>query len=200
MTLGQKIKAARLEKGLTQKEVVGDYITRNMLSKIENDAATPSVRTLEYLAGALGLPASFFLSGSLVSDGLVPDGLNEARAAFRERRWLDCLTLLDADRTAGTTDEGCLLHALAGAEAAREALAQEKPEEARELAEAALYYNQEGMYHSPELDARLTLVLGQALQQLGDAFFRDQQETVKRTLEELNRLCRKQGIQTMDQV
>lgn len=47
MTLGQKIKEARLERNMTQKDVVGDYITRNMLSKIENDSATPSVKTLE---------------------------------------------------------------------------------------------------------------------------------------------------------
>ena len=74
MTLGQKIKAARQEKGLTQKEVVGDYITRNMLSKIENDAATPSVRTLEYLAGALGLPTGYFLSDAKVSTAWCPTG------------------------------------------------------------------------------------------------------------------------------
>ena len=33
MNLGEKIKAARLERHMTQKDVVGDYITRNMLSK-----------------------------------------------------------------------------------------------------------------------------------------------------------------------
>ena len=59
MTLGQKIKAVRLERGMTQKELAGDTITRNMLSKIENDSATPSVRTLEHLAGALGLPTEY---------------------------------------------------------------------------------------------------------------------------------------------
>ena len=37
MTLGQKIKQARRNKGMTQRELVGDHITRNMLSKIEND-------------------------------------------------------------------------------------------------------------------------------------------------------------------
>ena len=72
MTLGQKIKEARLSRGMTQKELVGDYITRNMLSKIENDSATPSVRTLEYLAGALGLPTGYFLSDAVVSDGTAP--------------------------------------------------------------------------------------------------------------------------------
>lgn len=62
MTLGQRIREARLERQLTQQELVGDYITRNMLSKIENDAATPSVRTLEYLATAMGMNPGVFLS------------------------------------------------------------------------------------------------------------------------------------------
>ena len=62
MTIGQRIREARLGRQMTQQELVGDYITRNMLSKIENDAATPSVRTLEYLAGAMGLQPGAFLS------------------------------------------------------------------------------------------------------------------------------------------
>ena len=62
MTLGQKIKEARIERKMTQADVVGDYITRNMLSKIENGSATPSVKTLEYIAAALNLPAGYFIS------------------------------------------------------------------------------------------------------------------------------------------
>lgn len=115
MTLGQKIKEARLSQGMTQKELVGDYITRNMLSKIENDSAAPSVRTLEYLAGVLNLPTGYFLSGAPISDGTAPDGLDGARAAFRQARWIDCLAALEADAKAGTTDEGYLLHARSGA-------------------------------------------------------------------------------------
>ena len=37
MTLGQKLKKARLDRGLTQSQVVGDRITRNMLSQLENE-------------------------------------------------------------------------------------------------------------------------------------------------------------------
>lgn len=191
MTLGQKIKAARLEKGLTQKEVVGDYITRNMLSKIENDSATPSVRTLEYLAKALDLPTGYFLSDAQISDGLVPDGLNEARAAFREKRWTDCLALLEADKTAGTTDEGYLLHAWAGAHAAQQALEEGRLAEAKELAETAYYYNQEGLYSSLELTAQLAVTLGQALTRLGNQYYQTQRENIAHTLEGLDKLYRK---------
>lgn len=185
MTLGQKIKAVRLEKGLTQKEVVGDYITRNMLSKIENDSATPSVRTLQYLAKVLGLPTGYFLSGVQLSDGLVPDGLNEARAAFREQRWLDCLELLKSDQTASTSDEGYLLHAHAGTRAARQALEEGRLLDAKELAESAQYYNQEGLYYSPDLAAQLALILGQTLTRLGEEHYHSLHEDVVRMLKAL---------------
>ena len=55
--LGKRIKEARLAKKMTQSELVGTFITRNMLSRIESGNACPSVKTLEYLAGRLDLPA-----------------------------------------------------------------------------------------------------------------------------------------------
>lgn len=65
MDLGAKLRQARLEKGLSQKELAGDRITRNMLSLIENGSASPSMETLRYLATALGKPLSFFLEEDL---------------------------------------------------------------------------------------------------------------------------------------
>ena len=40
MTLGQKLRQTRLSKGLSQSQVAGDCVTRNMLSQIENDQAS----------------------------------------------------------------------------------------------------------------------------------------------------------------
>lgn len=67
MELGQRLKAARLERGLSQRQLCGDVITRNMLSQIENGAARPSMDTLRYLASALGKPLSFFLEENAVT-------------------------------------------------------------------------------------------------------------------------------------
>lgn len=67
MTLGEKIKKARLDRHMTQRDVVGSYITRNMLSKIENNSATPSMKTLEFLAAQLNLPISYFVSEDVVA-------------------------------------------------------------------------------------------------------------------------------------
>ncbi len=61
--LGRRIREVRLNKKLTQTDVVGEYMTRNMLSKIENGSAAPSVKTLEFLARALDVPVSYFLEG-----------------------------------------------------------------------------------------------------------------------------------------
>ena len=54
MELGQKLRLARQEAGLSQRQLCGEVITRNMLSQIENGTAKPSMETLRYLAGRLG--------------------------------------------------------------------------------------------------------------------------------------------------
>ena len=113
MNLGEKIKAARLERHMTQKDVVGDYITRNMLSKIENGSATPSVKTLEYLAGALGLPAGYFMNDSN-GDELTPGSVASARNHFRAGEYEGCVQVLEElDMEGGYKDEAMLLMARA---------------------------------------------------------------------------------------
>lgn len=60
MELGEKLKAARLEAGLSQRQLCGDIITRNMLSQIENGTAKPSYHTLQALCTRLGKPLRYF--------------------------------------------------------------------------------------------------------------------------------------------
>ena len=62
MNIGKKIKNLRTEKLMTQSELAGSEITRNMLSRIENEAALPSLSTVLYLAERLGVPAGYLLS------------------------------------------------------------------------------------------------------------------------------------------
>lgn len=61
MELGEKLKKARLEAGLSQRQLAGEEITRNMLSLIETGCAKPSLGTLTYLADRLQKPLSYFL-------------------------------------------------------------------------------------------------------------------------------------------
>jgi transcriptional regulator with XRE-family HTH domain len=60
--LGKKIKTLRLERKMTQAELAGETITRNMLSQIENGVAQPSVSTIIDLAKKLDTPIEYFFS------------------------------------------------------------------------------------------------------------------------------------------
>lgn len=108
--LGKIIKEARLAKKMTQSEVVGSFITRNMLSRIESGAATPSIKTLEYLTGVLDLPplklseesesdyellcrgkAALHIgdfSGALCCEGISGEELSDERSAVLARAYL----------------------------------------------------------------------------------------------------------------
>lgn len=50
MNLGEKLKQLRRLRGVTQKELAGDFLTRNMLSQIERGVAMPSYATIALLS------------------------------------------------------------------------------------------------------------------------------------------------------
>ncbi len=64
MNIGKKIRSLRLARGMTQRELAGDEITRNMLSRIENGAALPSIGSLLYLADRLEVSPAYFFDES----------------------------------------------------------------------------------------------------------------------------------------
>ena len=91
MTLGQKLKQARLARGMTQTQVVGERITRNMLSQIENDQASPSVGTLEYLAAVLDVKLAWLLADE--KEEAEADRTNRLRELLRSGDYGGCLAL-----------------------------------------------------------------------------------------------------------
>ena len=88
MELGEKIRLARQEAGLSQRQLCGERITRNMLSQIEHGTARPSMDTLRYLAERLGKPISFLLEEQAV---VSPNQhiMEQARLAWQEERFAD---------------------------------------------------------------------------------------------------------------
>ena len=64
MNLGEKIRALRKRRGMTQRELAGDCITRNMLSSIENGSALPSIGSLLYIAEKLEVSPAYFFDDS----------------------------------------------------------------------------------------------------------------------------------------
>ena len=71
MDLGQRLKEARLEAGLSQRALCDGIVTRNMLSQIENGSARPSMDTLRQLSQRLGKTVSFFLEEDTVTSSNV---------------------------------------------------------------------------------------------------------------------------------
>ena len=170
MTLGEKIKSARLERHMTQKDVVGDYITRNMLSKIENGSATPSVKTLEYLADTLGLPAGYFMSES-TGDELTPSGLASARAHFRAGSFEGCIQVLESmDLDGGYRDEAMLLLARAKINLAKKAMVDGRYEEATRLARESISHNDETLYTSAAFRTEALLLIARCVMEQGGDF------------------------------
>ncbi len=96
MTIGEKIKKVRIEKELTQSELAGAYITRNMLSAIENNKANPSMDTIIHLANQLDLPLSY-----LVSDDCdiflykKAQAMPNILAAFKSNDYKSCISFID---------------------------------------------------------------------------------------------------------
>ena len=126
MDIGERLKSARLEAGLSQRQLCGDVITRNMLSLIENGSARPSMDTLTYLAGRLGKPVGYFLEEDAVLSPNQPV-MAAARQAFAEGAWEQALAALKDYRSGDMFDwEADLLLAMSAMALAEEAMEQGK--------------------------------------------------------------------------
>lgn len=155
---------------MTQKDVVGDYITRNMLSKIENGSATPSVKTLEYLAGALGLPAGYFMTES-GGDELIPGCVADARNYFRNGEFEACVQVLSTlELDGGFREEVNLLLARAKIGLSKKAMADGRYEEAIRLANEALAHNDESLYVSAAFRTEALLLIARCTMELEGDF------------------------------
>lgn len=76
--LGAKIRALRKRFGMTQSELCGDFITRNMLSRIETGAALPSLETLLYIANRLEISPGWLIDDDAELSGYEKERLLSA--------------------------------------------------------------------------------------------------------------------------
>lgn len=151
MELGEKLRHARLAAGLSQRQLCGEVITRNMLSQIENGAARPSMDTLRYLAGRLGKSVSFFLEEDAVASPNCA-AMAQARAALRSADAAALKTALEAYRAPDDvfdeewkllTVHGCILEAEEAIASGRERYAMELLTRAEEVGKGTAYYTAE---------------------------------------------------------
>ena len=96
-TLGQRLRALRIERGLSQADLAGDLVSPSYVSLIESDRRSPEREVLDGLARRLGCSALFLESGvapeeineqrlrlQFANIALANGSLNEARDQFRE--------------------------------------------------------------------------------------------------------------------
>lgn len=181
MSLGDRIKQARLEAGLSQRQLCGDVITRNMLSQIENGSANPSMDTLRYLAAQLQKSVSYFLEEAAASANQTL--MLQARAAYASGNLASALELLKQYQTPDPIfdPEYALLQALIFINQAEteadSAAAKKLLQQAAEAGAATLYY-------TPELERHRLLCLAQAaperLTEIADALPPDDRELLLR--------------------
>lgn len=162
MELGQKILQLRKAAGLSQRQLCGDAITRNMLSRIEHGTVRPSMTTLTFLAERLGKPVSFFLDEESVTSPNV-ERMAAARKAFAAGDWDGTVASLDGyedgDETFGY-EKDLLLAKCYLAMAAR-ALEEARRPYAVELLAKAEQAGERTPYYGPELQRELALLLAQ---------------------------------------
>ena len=162
MTLGQKLKQTRLARGMTQSQVVGDRITRNMLSQIENDLASPSVGTLEYLASVLNVRLSWLLADE--QDEAEAERTQQLRDRLKRGDYAACLDLAPEH---APDDEQALALAMAAVQCAQRALEAERFDTARHLAQQGLSWNAGSVYESTQLSLDLQAILARCAQHTG---------------------------------
>lgn len=149
MDIGKKIKELRLSKMMTQTELAGHEITRNMLSRIENGAALPSLGTIIYLAERLGVPAGLLLA----EDGdsfvfLKNNSLNNIKRAYMNNNYELCKDMCHELLERGDDDEVALIMTEATYKLAEIELLNGHLYACKNLLDNAILYSEKTMYNT----------------------------------------------------
>lgn len=156
--LGEKIKSRRKQKGITQSALVGDVITRSMLSLIESGAALPSLETLEYLSQELDLPLAYLLSES---DALFPfekqDKISYIRAHFAKKNYTRCIEIIDT--LSGTDDELSYIYAISAFELGKQSTLRGALSSAEEYFKSAYEKSNQTIYKTDEIELLIPLYM-----------------------------------------
>lgn len=147
MTIGEKIKKLRTDKMMSQSELAGAEITRNMLSQIEHGSATPSLSTVNYLALRLNVSPGFLLANEddekIYRKISAIDGIKKAYAGKNYEICYDmCKSFESAD------DEITLILAECSMRVGIEAFCNGELRRALELFEEAIEYCDQSIYNT----------------------------------------------------
>lgn len=157
MNVGERIRQLRLSKLMTQTELAGTQITRNMLSSIEHGTALPSLPTAIYIAERLNVPVGYLLAEedeAFFYRKMAQIG--NVRRAFAAGDHAGCLALLAAFGEEAD-DELALIGAECEYGLAREALAAGRLHPAAAALDRALRAAQHCAYHTEWLRDRIAV-------------------------------------------
>lgn len=163
MELGQRLHQARLEAGLSQRQLCEGIVTRNMLSQIENGSAKPSMATLQQFAARLGKSVGYFMESEAVTS---PNQtvMELSRKAYSEGLFRQTLTELEKYRSPDPVFdwEKDFLDAIARIALAEEVLAAGKMAYTAALLEQAAESGARTPYYTPALERQRLLLCYQA--------------------------------------
>jgi tetratricopeptide (TPR) repeat protein len=99
-SVGDRLRQARVARGLTQAQLAGGVATKGLISQIECNRTMPSLPRLRLLADRLGLPLSYFLEqGPADEQSYLPKAADLAIRAGEPARALDLVA--EAERLSG---------------------------------------------------------------------------------------------------
>jgi len=171
--LGKRLKTARLSKKMTQSEVAGNFITRNMLSLIESGNASPSMKTLEYLSEVLELPMEKLLSDSFEESSEIPDfqTLKNAKKLLTDKQYVQILENIKAEGI--FTDELHAIRSIAHLETAEQLSESGQTEQLQKAvthARLAVEEASQGIYANQSRIAQANQVIAKSAQYLSNYY------------------------------
>ncbi|HYK97856.1 MAG TPA: tetratricopeptide repeat protein [Candidatus Acidoferrales bacterium] len=86
--LGDRVRAARRERGMSQAQLAGEELTKGFISQVESGLVRPSVRSLQIIATRLGKSLDYFLGDApLAAEKRLAFHRLAAEAAVERRDW-----------------------------------------------------------------------------------------------------------------
>ncbi len=160
MNIGEKIRKLRTEKLMTQSELAGDSLTRNMLSLIEQGRATPSIQTLNYLASRLNVTPAILLADEVEEQTITKySKISDIRLAYKKGSYRICIDLCEKLLTSGENDDEIkLILAESTLALAKEEMFADRIREAAALLDEALFYSYETMYNTRHIEAECAVI------------------------------------------
>jgi transcriptional regulator with XRE-family HTH domain len=119
--LGEKVREARHELGLSQAQLAGEELTKGFISQLESGLVRPSIRSLQLIAARLGKPLDYFIGDEpLAANKRLAFHRVAADAAAEQSDWPEVRrhVAIGLEQSPDPKSRAALLHLKARAEAA----------------------------------------------------------------------------------